>query len=68
MTNGAILISFVLSNGTSRALNIVDDAARNLFLVLDAGTEAVTRVLAGELAPDASAIVISSPEAVERLE
>ncbi len=38
MTNGAMLISFVLSNGTSRPLNIVDDAAGNPFLVLDAGT------------------------------
>jgi hypothetical protein len=38
MTNGAMLISFVLSNGTSRALNIVDDAAGEPFLVLDDGT------------------------------
>ena len=37
-SNGAILISFVLSNGTSKSLNIVDDAAGNPFLVLDAGT------------------------------
>jgi len=38
VTNGVMLISFVLSNGTSRSLNIVDDAAGNPFLVLDAGT------------------------------
>ncbi len=37
-TNGVMFISFVLSNGTSRLLNIVDDAAGNPFLVLDAGT------------------------------
>ena len=38
VTNGVMLISFVLSNRTSRSLNIVDDAAGNPFLVLDAGT------------------------------
>jgi hypothetical protein len=38
VTNSVMLISFVLSNGTSRALNIVDDAAGDPFLVLDAGT------------------------------
>jgi hypothetical protein len=38
MTNGAMLISLILSNGTSRALNIMDDAAGDPFLVLDAGT------------------------------
>jgi hypothetical protein len=37
MTNGAMLISFVLSNGTSRTLNIVDDGAGSPFVVLDAG-------------------------------
>ena len=38
ISNGVMLISFVLSNGTSRSLNIVDDAAGKPFLVLDAGT------------------------------
>jgi hypothetical protein len=38
VTNGVMLISFVLSNGTSRSLNILDDAAGKPFLVLDAGT------------------------------
>ena len=37
MTNGAMFISIVLSNGTSRSLNIVDDATGNPFVVLDAG-------------------------------
>jgi len=37
MTNGAMLISIVLSNGTLRTLNIVDDGAGNPFVVLDAG-------------------------------
>ena len=38
ITNGAVLISLVLSNGTSRSLNIVDDASGDPFVVLDAGT------------------------------
>lgn len=38
MTNGAMLISIVLSNGTSRTLNIVDDGIGHPFVVLDAGT------------------------------
>ena len=38
ITNGTMLISFVLSNGTSRSLNVVDDTTGNPFLVLDAGT------------------------------
>ncbi len=37
MTNGAMLISIILSNGTSRSLNIVDDGAGSPFVVLDAG-------------------------------
>lgn len=37
MTNGALLISVVLSNGTSRSLNIVDDGLGHPFVGLDAG-------------------------------
>jgi|SRR5579862_583640 len=37
MTNGVMLISIVLSNGTSSRLNIVDDRIGNPFMVLDAG-------------------------------
>jgi hypothetical protein len=39
MTNGAMLISLVLSNGTSRSLNIVDESTGGPFVVLDAGTQ-----------------------------
>jgi hypothetical protein len=39
MTNGAMLISLILSNGTTRSLNIVDDASGDPFVVLDAGTQ-----------------------------
>jgi hypothetical protein len=38
MTNGAMSITLVLSNGTSRRLNIVDDTAGKPFFVLDDGT------------------------------
>ncbi len=41
MTNGVMLLSVVLSNGTSRTLNIVDDGAGNPFVVLDAGNSNV---------------------------
>ncbi len=36
-SNGTMLIGLVLSNGTSRSLNIVDDATGKPFWVLDAG-------------------------------
>jgi hypothetical protein len=39
MTNGAMLISLILSNGTTRSLNIVDDASGGPFVVLDAGAQ-----------------------------
>jgi hypothetical protein len=38
-TNGAMLISLILSNGTSRSLNIVDEASGGPFVVLDAGPQ-----------------------------
>jgi hypothetical protein len=38
ITNGAVLISLVLSNGTSSSLNIVDEASGDPFVVLDDGT------------------------------
>jgi hypothetical protein len=38
MTNGAMLVTLVLSNGTSRQFNIVDDTAGKPFFVLDDGT------------------------------
>jgi hypothetical protein len=37
ITNGAMLITLVLSNGTSRRFNIVDDTAGKPFFVLDDG-------------------------------
>ena len=39
MTNGAMLISLILSNGTSRSLNIVDESSGGPLVVLDAGTQ-----------------------------
>ena len=39
VTSNAMLITLVLSNGTSRSLNIVDDRAGGPFVVLDAGAE-----------------------------
>src|SRR5689334_15054311 len=39
VTNGAMLISLILSNGTSRSLNIVDESSGGPFVVLDAGTQ-----------------------------
>ena len=38
-TNGAWLITVVLSNGTSRTLNVVDDADGNPAFILDSGGE-----------------------------
>lgn len=38
MSNGAMLLSIVLSNGTSRTLNIVDDGAGKPFVALEPGT------------------------------
>lgn len=38
VTNGVFLVSIVLSNGTSRTLNVVDDTAGNPLFLLDAGT------------------------------
>lgn len=38
MSNGATLISIVLSNGTSRTLNIVDDGLGNPFVLLQVDT------------------------------
>ena len=38
-TNGAWLITVVLTNGTSRTLNVVDDADGNPAFVLDSGGE-----------------------------
>ena len=40
MTSGAMLFTLVLSNGTSRTLNIVDDTAGKPFFVLDDGSPA----------------------------
>src|SRR3974390_2386810 len=37
MTNGVMVVSIVLSNGTSRSLNIIEDTDGNPFVVLDAG-------------------------------
>ena len=42
MTNGAMLISLILSNGTSRSLNIVDESSGGPLVVLDAGTQGNT--------------------------
>jgi hypothetical protein len=39
MTNGALRISLILSNGTTRSLNIVDDASGGPFVVLDVGPQ-----------------------------
>jgi len=47
LTNGAMLVSVVLSNGTSRSLNVVDDTAGNPFLGL-----VTTNYFAGYLVPD----------------
>jgi len=44
ITNGAVLISLVLSNGTSSSLNIVDDASGGPFVVLDDGTGRFGRI------------------------
>ena len=37
VTNGVMFVSILLSNGSSRTLNIVDDGAGNPFFVLDVG-------------------------------
>lgn len=39
MTNGAMLINIIVSNGTSTKLNIIDDTIGNPFMVLDAGAK-----------------------------
>lgn len=38
VTNGVFLVSVVLSNGTRRTLNVVDDTAGNPLFFLDTGT------------------------------
>src|SRR6516164_2399368 len=38
MTNGVMLITLILSNGTPGRLNIIDDTAGEPFFVLDDGT------------------------------
>ena len=37
LTNGTLLIGLVLSNGTARTMNVVDDVGGNPIFVLDAG-------------------------------
>jgi len=68
--NGALLVTVVLSNGTSRAFYVVDDADGNPAFILDSGGELrmyLTRVvnqLTINLAPGASltnTVVVTNP-------
>ena len=47
MTNGAMLFTLVLSNGTSRTLNIIDDTAGKPLFVLDDGNPARSTIGVG---------------------